>query len=43
MDSMEGLRIGMFLASLVMAAVPVSLAVGVVIFVIRQRREGGPP
>ncbi len=32
----EGLRLGMFLAGVVMAAVPVSLGLGVGIFVLRR-------
>lgn len=34
----EGLRLGMFLGGLIMAAVPVSLGIGIGIYVFRQYR-----
>lgn len=41
----EGLRLGMFLGGMIMASVPVSLGVGVGIYVLRRYladREPGP-
>lgn len=36
----DGLRLGMFLAGLLVAAVPISLAVGVGIYVLKRHLEG---
>lgn len=40
----EGLRLGMFLAGLLMASVPVSLAIGIGIYALRRhlRQDGSP-
>lgn len=44
---MDGLRLGMLLGGMVMAAVPVSLGIGVGVYVLRrwlrERREGEVP
>lgn len=40
----EGLRLGMFLAGLLMASVPLSLAIGIGVYALRRHlRQNGPP